>query len=146
MLRYKDKNGVESPLVKCENLYIEEVLDYGDKTLGFSIPKNLAGKIELEDFIRTKTDEFVIKQMNTNDNGEYDIVAKINIDELEGASFQNFETVEQTATDTANLALAGTGWTCECIGVTLPPFLQPIVKNLKTQVEKKAEINESEDK
>jgi toxin secretion/phage lysis holin len=32
------------------------------------------------------------------------------------------------------------------IGVTLPPFLQPIVKNLKTQVEKKAEINESEDK
>lgn len=114
MLRYKDKNGVESPLVKCENLYIEEVLDYGDKTLVFSIPKNLAGKIELEDFIRTKTDEFVIKQMNTNDNGEYDIVAKINIDELEGASFQNFETVEQTANDTANLALAGTGWTCEC--------------------------------
>lgn len=114
MLRYKDKNGVESPLVKYENLYVEEVLDYGDKTLGFSIPKNLAGKIELEDFIRTKTDEFVIKQMNTNDNGEYDIVAKINIDELEGASFQSFETVEQTATDTANLALAGTGWTCEC--------------------------------
>ncbi len=114
MLRYKDKNGIESPLVKYENLYVEEVLDYGDKTLGFSIPKNLAGKIELEDFIRTKTDEFVIKQMNTNDNGEYDIVAKINIDELEGASFQSFETVEQTATDTANLALAGTGWTCEC--------------------------------
>lgn len=114
MLRYKDKNGVESPLVKYENLYIEEVLDYGDKTLGFSIPKNLAGKIELEDFIRTKTDEFVIKQMNTSDNGEYDIVAKINIDELEGAAFQSFETVEQTVLDAANLALAGTGWTCEC--------------------------------
>lgn len=114
MLRYKDKNGVESPLVKYENLYIEEVLDYGDKTLGFSIPKNLSGKIELEDFIITKTDEFVIKQMNTDDNGAYDIVAKINIDELEGASFQSFETVEQTALDAANLALAGTGWTCEC--------------------------------
>lgn len=114
MLRYKDKNGVESPLVKYENLYVEEVLDYGDKTLGFSIPKNLAGKIELEDFIRTKTDEFVIKQMNTNDNGAYDIVAKINIDELEGASFQSFEIVEQKALDAANLALAGTGWTCEC--------------------------------
>lgn len=114
MLRYKDKNGVESPLVKYENLYVEEVLDYGDKTLGFSIPKNLAGKIELENFIKTKTDEFVIKQMNTNDNGAYDIVAKINIDELEGASFQSFETVEQTALDAANLALAGTCWTCEC--------------------------------
>lgn len=32
------------------------------------------------------------------------------------------------------------------IGVKLPPFLQPIVKNLKSQVEKKAEIEESEDK
>ena len=32
------------------------------------------------------------------------------------------------------------------IGVTLPPFLQPIVRTLKTQVEKKAVINESEDK
>ena len=31
------------------------------------------------------------------------------------------------------------------IGVTLPPFLQPIVKNLKQQVEDKANI-ESEDK
>lgn len=33
------------------------------------------------------------------------------------------------------------------IGVTLPPFLQPIIKNLKNQVENKAEIkDESEDK
>lgn len=32
------------------------------------------------------------------------------------------------------------------IGVKLPPFLQPLVKNLKNQVEKKAEIEESEDK
>ena len=32
------------------------------------------------------------------------------------------------------------------IGVTLPPFLQPIVKNLKSQVEKKADIEEREDK
>lgn len=30
------------------------------------------------------------------------------------------------------------------IGVTLPPFLQPIVKNLKTQVENKAMINDIE--
>lgn len=32
------------------------------------------------------------------------------------------------------------------IGVTLPPFLQPIVQNLKSQVEKKADIEEREDK
>lgn len=34
------------------------------------------------------------------------------------------------------------------IGVTLPPFLQPIVKNLKSQVEQKTAIdnNDQEDK
>lgn len=32
------------------------------------------------------------------------------------------------------------------IGVTLPPFLQPIVKNLKSQVEQKTTIDNQEDK
>ena len=32
------------------------------------------------------------------------------------------------------------------IGVTLPPFLQPIVKNLKSQVEQKTAIDNQEDK
>ena len=32
------------------------------------------------------------------------------------------------------------------IGVTLPPFLQPIVSNLKSQVEKKAELENIKDK
>lgn len=32
------------------------------------------------------------------------------------------------------------------IGVTLPPFLQPIVRNLKSQVEKKAELENIKDK
>lgn len=31
------------------------------------------------------------------------------------------------------------------IGVTLPPFLQPIVSNLKSQVEKKAELENIKD-
>ena len=32
------------------------------------------------------------------------------------------------------------------IGVALPPFLQPIVKNLKSQVEQKTTIDNQEDK
>lgn len=114
MLRYKDKNGIVSPLIKYKDLYIEKVLDYGDKTLGFGAEQSVVNKIELEDYIITKTDEYVIKQINDSDNNFYDIVAKLNIDELEGNAIQKFETVEQTALNTANLALAGTGWTCEC--------------------------------
>ena len=57
MLRYKDKNGIVSPLIKYKDLYIEKVLDYGDKTLGFGADQSVVNKIELEDYIITKTDE-----------------------------------------------------------------------------------------
>ena len=114
MLRYKDKSGKVSPLTEYKDLYIEEVLDYGDKTLGFSVSQGIVDNIELEDYIVTKTDEYVIKQINDSDNNFYDIVAKLNVDALEGNALQKFETVEQTALNTANLALAGTGWICEC--------------------------------
>ena len=114
MLRYKDKNGIVSPLTRYKDLYIEKVLDYGDKTLGFSADQSVVNKINLEDYIITKADEYVIKQINDSDNNYYDIVAKLNIDSLEGNAIQKFETVEQTVQNTVNLALAGTGWTCEC--------------------------------
>lgn len=114
MLRYKDKSGIVSPITKYKDLYIEKVLDYGDKTLSFGVNQSVVNKIELEDYIITKTDEYVIKQINDSDNNFYDIVAKLNIDALEGNAIQKFETVEQTALNTVNLALAGTGWTCEC--------------------------------
>lgn len=114
MLKYKDKDGILTSIVKYSDLYIEEVLEYGDKTLCFSIPVIYAENILLENYILTKTDEYVIKQKNTDDAGNYVITAKLNIDELEGSLFQSFETEEKTAVDTANLALAGTGWLCEC--------------------------------
>ena len=114
MLKYKDKNGIITPLLKYSDLYIEEVLEYGDKTLCFNIPIKYGNILQLEDFIITKEDEFVIKKKDSDDSGNYSITAQINIDELEGNAFQNFETVEQSALDTTNLALAGTGWSCQC--------------------------------
>lgn len=114
MLRYKDKNGIVSPLMAYKDLYIEQILDYGDKTLGFTADSSVICNIALEDYIVTKTDEYVIKQVNDAENGYYNVIAKLNIDELEGNALTKFETVEQTALITANLALAGTGWRCEC--------------------------------
>lgn len=114
MLRYKDKNGIVSPLMAYKDLYIEQILDYGDKTLGFSADSSVICNIALEDYIVTKTDEYVIKQVNDAENGYYNVIAKLNIDELEGNALTKFETVEQTALITANLALAGTGWRSEC--------------------------------
>ena len=113
MLKYIDKNGKKKPLIEYSNLCIEEVLDYGDKTLTCNV--SMKCSVALEDVIRTRTDEYVIKQKNgPADDGTYTVTAKLNIDELEGTPFISFDTTEKTALEASQLALAGTGWTCEC--------------------------------
>ena len=113
MLKYIDKNGKKKPLIEYSNLCIEEVLDYGDKTLTCNV--SVQCSVALEDIIRTRTDEYVIKQKNgPADDGTYTVTAKLNIDELEGTPFISFDTTKKTALEAAQLVLAGTGWTCEC--------------------------------
>ena len=113
MLKYIDKNGKKKPLIEYSDLCIEEVLDYGDKTLTCNV--SVKCSVALEDIIRTRTDEYVIKQKSgPADDGTYTVTAKLNIDELEGTPFISFDTTEKTALEAAQLALAGTGWTCEC--------------------------------
>ncbi len=105
---------VMPPVTKYTNLKVERVLDYDDRTLSFSIPVNaMPVDMMLENYIQTQEDEYVIKQITLNGN-YYDITAQLNIDELEGTHWETFTTTEQTVQQTANLALAGTGWTCKC--------------------------------
>lgn len=115
MLRLlNQQRQVMPPVTKYKNLKIERVLDYDDRTLSFSVPVNaMPEQMRLENYIQTETDEYVIKQININDN-YYDITAQLNIDELEGTHWETFKTTEQTALQAANMALAGTGWTCKC--------------------------------
>lgn len=115
MLRLlNQQRQVMPPVTKYKDLKIERVLDYDDRTLSFSIPVNaMPEQMILENYIQTETDEYVIKQININDNC-YDITAQLNIDELEGTHWETFKTTEQTALQAANMALAGTGWTCTC--------------------------------
>lgn len=115
MLRLlNQQRQVMPPVTKYKNLKVERVLDYDDRTLSFSIPVNaMPEQMRLENYIQTETDEYVIKQININDN-YYDITAQLNIDELEGTHWETFKTTEQTALQAANMALAGTGWTCTC--------------------------------
>lgn len=105
---------VMPPVTKYKDLKVERVLDFDDRTLSFSIPVNAMPKqMILENYIQTERDEYVIKQIVLNGN-YYDITTKLNIDELEGTHWETFTTTEQTVQQTANLALAGTGWTCKC--------------------------------
>lgn len=111
MLKHKNQNGEMFLICQYFELCIEETLLYGDKTLEVIIPKDMP--VSEEDYILTKTDEYVIKQIDTQDNG-YKILAKLNIDELEGTVFESFYTSEQPLKTAMDLALSGTGWLCEC--------------------------------
>lgn len=115
MLRLlNSQRQVMPPIIKYTNLKIERVLDFDDRTLSFSVPINaMPEQMILENYIQTEHDEYVIKQIVLNGN-YYDITTKLNIDELEGTHWETFTTTEQTVQQTANLALAGTGWTCKC--------------------------------
>lgn len=101
------------PVTTYTDLRIERVLDYDDRTLYFSVPVcAMPEEMKLENYIQTKEDEYVIRQMNLNGDS-YEITAQLNVEELEGTHFDTFATTEQTIVQAMNLAFAGTGWRCE---------------------------------
>lgn len=115
MLQLYDLNKAKiRGLKKYKDLCVESVLATGDKTLSFLYPARLCKEVVEEGYIRTKTDEFVIKEIQ--DSGEYkSIKAILNVEELEGKTIESFEAVEVTIGESIRLALAGTGWTLgEC--------------------------------
>lgn len=106
----KDKIKVAG-LTDYTNLSIEKTLESGDKLLSFSYPKasKFNSYIEEECYIKTKEDEFVIKEKTVQkDYTEFKCV--LNLEDLEGKPFENFDSKEQTIDKALALALAGTGW------------------------------------
>lgn len=114
MLRILDKDKAPIKGLRVYRDYcIESVLDLSNKTLSFSAPwRNLRGAVELEGYIETKTDRYVVKEITKNKSeGTAQIVATLDMESLEGKSFRRFESVEQTIEAALRLAFAGTGWT-----------------------------------
>ncbi|MDM8313641.1 phage tail protein, partial [Clostridium cadaveris] len=96
---------------------IESTLSTGDKVLSFLYPSYLAKDIIEESYIRTKTAEFVVKEID-DQNQWKSIKAVINVEDLEGKEWEQFDSTEQTITDCLQLAIAGTGWTIGTCNVT----------------------------
>ncbi|MGG7207159.1 phage tail spike protein [Clostridium perfringens] len=114
LLQLYDKNKKKiAALTEYENLCIESILESGDKTLSFyySLFYKFYDEIEEETYIRTKTDEYVVKAKggDSNDNKTL-FTCKLNVEELEGTIFDRFESVEQNLVDALNLAIVSTGW------------------------------------
>ena len=101
--------GTKSP-------HIQRTLEYGDETLDFYYPASgpWLGQIAAECYVRTDRQEYVVKAVEKSTTSAWrKISCALNIEELEGTPFQDFETVEQTVKAAAEFALAGTGWTVE---------------------------------
>lgn len=115
MLKYYDLNKtLIGGLKNCKDLKVESELSTGDKQLSFLWHINNKIKMCLECYIRTDTDEFVIKENSKGSNGYRKIVANLNLEDLEGKAMEKFEAVEHTAKECADMALSGTGWRCIC--------------------------------
>lgn len=115
---YNDKKKRVGVLKDFANRSITSTLDTGDKELAFEYQADgpMVEELREECYIRTKTDEFVLKAVERGEK-KNKYTATLNVEDLEGAVFPGgFETVELTITDALNFAFKDTGWkvgTCE---------------------------------
>lgn len=98
---------------------IEHELDNADETLSFFVPVSSkeAEVIEQEGYIQTKDQEYVIKEVNKNNNS-FNVVAKLNLEDFEGKPHKSFESRTATIEGAINLAIVGTGWTVAYSNIT----------------------------
>ena len=120
MILYSDRKERICTLKDFKELCIISTLKTGDKEMSFRFRKEsaFADRIKEEGYIRTRTDEFVIKQVDDGDDWNA-CTAQLNVEELEGKPFpQGFTTTEQTVISCINAAIEGTGWSVDLCEVT----------------------------
>lgn len=109
---FNDKKKRIGTLSGFKDREIITTLDSGDKELSFNYPAagTLVDLLKEEYYIRTKTDEYVIKAVEKGEQfNKY--TAVLNVEELEGAAFPyGFESDEQTIKACLEFAFKGTGW------------------------------------
>lgn len=109
---FNDKKKRIGTLSGFKGREIITTLDSGDKELSFNYPAAgaLVDLLKEEYYIRTKTDEYVIKAVEKGEQfNKY--TAVLNVEELEGAAFPyGFESDEQTIKACLEFAFKGTGW------------------------------------
>ena len=116
LILYDINHNKIAPLIKHRDLRIERDLS-GQQVLFFSYPHKNADDIKEECYVRTKAQEFVVKEIS--DRGDWSqVVGKVNLEDIKGKSVENFETINATITNAINLALVGTGWTLAYTDIT----------------------------
>lgn len=117
---FNDNKKRIGTLTGFRNREITTTLNSGDKELSFEYPAHgeMVNCLKEEYYIRTKTDEFVIKAKEAS--GDYNkYTAVLNVEELEGQSFPyGFASQEQAIRACLEFTFEGTGWTVGTCEVT----------------------------
>lgn len=108
---YDSEHNKIAGLKEFKEASVESVLSMGDKTLSFSWHSRNR-PIPLESYIRTASDEYVVKENSKGSHGYRKIVAKLNLEEVEAKLWQVFLGEQLNAQEMADYALSDTGWTC----------------------------------
>ena len=112
---YDIKHNKIELLTQCKDAYVENEISDGllDKNLSFSYPLTdyKSQLIVFDGFIRTKDDEFVIKEISFSDNSK-EIKCKLNVEELEEKKHSSFS-LSGDINKVLDTLLSETGWTYE---------------------------------
>lgn len=115
MLKIYDKNhNAIGHIVKYKDCKIESEVATGDKTLSFVyLAKHHS--LQNEMYVQTKDDEYVIKEVPATTGAFPQIVAVLNLEDLQRDMWQTFSVADITIDEAVRTVLAGTGWTIgEC--------------------------------
>lgn len=116
MLRvYDSLHNAIAPLLNYEGLCISEEVN-GETQISFDMPRTELSRIREEYYIRTRDNEFIIKEMTIDTQDDMvRVVGKINVEELKGTPVKYFETIEKTPFSAISLALSYCpgGWTVQ---------------------------------
>ena len=119
---YTDTGQRVGVLTGRRKLHVKHALEYDEKTLHFEYPVAgpYAANLVNEAYVRTKKDEFVIKQVDgESTNGWITVTATMNIEGIEGCLFVGgFEVVEETVDVVLTKALADSDWTVGVCEIT----------------------------
>ena len=119
---YTDTGQRVGVLVGHRELHVKHALEYDEKTLYFKYPKSgpYVGQLKTEAYVRTKTDEFVIKQVTGGTTSDWiRVTATINIEGIENCLFVGgFEAVDMTVDAVLALALEDSDWTVGVCEIT----------------------------
>ena len=85
MLKLINESGaMVALLTQLLDYSIESDLSTADKLVSFKVPKTVISRalLKQEYFLRSETDEYVIKEVNTSDEDFYEVFGKLNLDSL----------------------------------------------------------------